>query len=47
MPNATLSFLNYLCLLLMQLALAGIQAAALVFQFALGETPCPLCGTPW
>jgi disulfide bond formation protein DsbB len=43
MPNATLTFLNYLCLLLMQLALAAIQTAALVFQFALGETPCPLC----
>lgn len=43
MPNAPLTLLNYLGLFLMQLALAGIQTAALVFQFALGETPCPLC----
>ena len=43
MPNAALTYLNYLGLFLMQLALAGIQTAALVFQLALGETPCPLC----
>jgi disulfide bond formation protein DsbB len=43
MPKQTLSLLHYLYLLLMQLALAGIQTAALVMQFAFGEIPCPLC----
>ena len=43
MPDRTLSLLHYLYLFLMQLVLAGIQAAALVMQFAFGEIPCPLC----
>jgi disulfide bond formation protein DsbB len=43
MRKDTLFLLHHLYLLLMQLALAGIQAAALFMQFALGEIPCPLC----
>jgi len=43
MRKDRLSLLHYLYLFLMQLALAGIQAAALFMQFAFGETPCPLC----
>jgi len=35
--------LDRLILLAMLAALAGILTAAMVFQYALGELPCPLC----
>lgn len=39
----TLAFLNYLYLLLMMGVIALILTVALVFQYAYGELPCPLC----
>ncbi len=38
-----LALLNYVYLLLMMLVIAGILTAAMVFQYARGELPCPLC----
>lgn len=43
MQKTSLSLLHYGYFFLMQLVLAGIQAAALGMQFVGGEVPCPLC----
>ena len=34
---------NYVYLLLMFLAIAGVLSAAMFMQYARGELPCPLC----
>ena len=37
------ALLNDLFLMALMLAMAGILTAAMVFQYVLGEIPCPLC----
>ena len=41
--DRTLAFLNDLFMLGMMTVIAAILTAAMVFQYALGELPCPLC----
>ncbi len=38
-----LAHFNYLYLLLMMTVIAGILSTAMIFQYAKGEIPCPLC----
>ncbi len=42
-PSRIVAWLNYAALLLTMLAASGILTAALYFQYAQAELPCPLC----